>query len=77
MFASSILRSTAALNAAKQVSSKQVRVTVRPSSISYIAGLYAKKVPVVFMWGAFLGCSMGWPLAAEKVVKTLGMGNFA
>lgn len=77
MYASRILRSTAAINAAKQVSAKQVKVTFNTGTARYMAGLYAKKVPVVFMWAAFLGTAMFWPLGASKAVTKLHLDGYA
>lgn len=74
MFASAILRSAAAVNA--QVAAKQVRVTLKPNGVAYMLGLYAKKVPVIFMWAASVGTALFWPLGAESIVKKLGCGTF-
>lgn len=74
MFASAILRSAAAVNA--QVATKQAGVTLKPTGVSYVLGLYAKKVPVIFMWAATVGSALFWPLGAEAVCKKLGCGTF-
>lgn len=77
MFTSQVLRSTAALHAAKQMGSQQVRVTINAGAITQYARLYAKKVPVVAMWAGALGSALFWPFGAEKAIKTFGLGGYA